>query len=86
MQNIHALCLMIDQITQCVLLRRTAFLSAHVSITCAILVVLAQATAGQVRNMRQWITNEYKHSGLRDDGGRIFDRLLAMVRDSILPE
>jgi len=30
--------------------------------------------------------HRYKHSGIRDDGCRIFDRLLAIVRDSILVE
>jgi hypothetical protein len=30
------------------------------------------------------MTNEYKHSGLRDDGARILDRLLSMVRDTLL--
>lgn len=29
-------------------------------------------------------TNEYRHSGIRDDGTRIFDRLLGMVRETVL--
>jgi hypothetical protein len=47
---------------------------------------LAQETVAAVGGMRQWITNEYKHSGIRDDGCRIVDRLLAMVRDVLLLE
>jgi hypothetical protein len=47
---------------------------------------LAQETAASVAGLRQWVTNEYKHSGIRDDGARIFDRLLAMVRDVLLVE
>ena len=37
----------------------------------------------QIRGLRVWATNEYKHSGIRDDGARIFDRLLSMARDVV---
>lgn len=47
---------------------------------------LVQETVGQTAGVRQWVTNEYKHSGIRDDGGRILDRLMGVVRDSILLE
>lgn len=47
---------------------------------------LAQESAKYVPTIRQWMTNEYKHSGIRDDGGRILDKLLNMVRDAILIE
>lgn len=47
---------------------------------------LAQNTSQHIRGLKQWVTNEYKHSGIRDDGGRIFDRLLNMVRDNIMVE
>jgi hypothetical protein len=40
----------------------------------------SEETAGLVPAMRIWLTNEYEHNGLRADGGRILDRLLAMVR------
>jgi len=30
-----------------------------------------------------WVTNEYQHSGLRDDGYRIVDKLLGMVRGTV---
>ncbi|KAI8467667.1 MAG: Alpha/Beta hydrolase protein [Monoraphidium minutum] len=47
---------------------------------------LAQETVAHVRGLRQWVTNEYKHSGIRDDGARILDRLLGMARDTVLLE
>ena len=47
---------------------------------------LAQETAGRVGALRQWTTNEYKHSGIRDDGARIFDRLMGLARDVLLLE
>ncbi|MEJ3655508.1 alpha/beta fold hydrolase [Actinomycetes bacterium KLBMP 9759] len=37
-------------------------------------------TAARVRGLRPWVTNEYEHNGLRADGGRILDRLIAMAR------
>ncbi|EIE21357.1 alpha/beta-hydrolase [Coccomyxa subellipsoidea C-169] len=43
----------------------------------------AQETAAHIRGIRQWVTNEYAHSGIRDDGARIFEQLLAMARGSI---
>lgn len=78
---------------------------------------LAQESIRDIPNVRQWVTNEFKHrcevvkqracllagdrlergltpdcptahrprrSGIRDDGGRIFDRLLSMARDALL--
>jgi hypothetical protein len=30
-----------------------------------------------------WVTNEFQHSGLRDDGARIFETLLKMSKDEI---
>jgi hypothetical protein len=47
---------------------------------------LAQETAAQVGGLRQWITNEFKHSGIRDDGARILDKLCSLARDGILLE
>lgn len=44
---------------------------------------LAQGTASKIQGIRQWVTNEYMHSGIRDDGGRILERLLSMVRGSL---
>lgn len=45
--------------------------------------VPSQETAQHIRGIRQWVTNEYAHSGIRDDGARIFEQLLAMTRGSI---
>jgi pimeloyl-ACP methyl ester carboxylesterase len=41
---------------------------------------LSEATAGQVRGLRTWITSEYDHNGLRVDGARILGRLLDLAR------
>ena len=43
----------------------------------------AQETAARIRGLRQWVTSEYMHSGIRDDGARIFEHLLAMVRGNL---
>ena len=40
---------------------------------------LSMQTAGQVRGMRPWLTNEYEHNGLRADGGRILGRLMDLA-------
>ncbi|WP_371479276.1 alpha/beta fold hydrolase [Kitasatospora sp. NBC_00315] len=37
-------------------------------------------TAGAVRGLRFWITNEWEHDGLRVSGGKVLDRLIAMAR------
>jgi pimeloyl-ACP methyl ester carboxylesterase len=41
---------------------------------------LSEETAACIGGLRAWITNEYEHNGLRADGERILDRLLALVR------
>ncbi len=43
---------------------------------------LSERTAAAISNLRPWITNEYEHSGLRDDE-RVFTRLVAMQRDVV---
>jgi pimeloyl-ACP methyl ester carboxylesterase len=40
----------------------------------------AEETAGAIRGLRPWITNEYVHNGLRADGERVLDRLIDLVR------
>lgn len=45
---------------------------------------LAQQTAARIHSIQQWITNEYMHSGVRDDGSRILEQLLGMVRGTTL--
>ncbi|MFG3056071.1 alpha/beta fold hydrolase [Kitasatospora sp. NPDC048239] len=37
-------------------------------------------TARAVRGLRTWITNEWEHDGLRVSGGKVLDRLIALVR------
>ncbi|WP_395294133.1 alpha/beta fold hydrolase [Kitasatospora hibisci] len=40
-------------------------------------------TARAVRGLRTWITNEWEHDGLRVSGGKVLDRLIAMMRDEV---
>lgn len=40
-------------------------------------------TAAAVRGLRGWVTDEYEHNGLRADGGRILDRLIALARGRV---
>ena len=42
---------------------------------------LAQETATGMQGCRVWTTSEYMHSGVREDGPRVFSTLLAMARD-----
>ncbi|KAK3266294.1 hypothetical protein CYMTET_25073 [Cymbomonas tetramitiformis] len=44
---------------------------------------LSQATADQVQGTRMWVTSEYMHSGVREDGPKIFNRLVALADDEI---
>lgn len=43
---------------------------------------LSMESVGSIRRIRPWVTNEYMHSGVREDGPRILERLLSMVRDT----
>ena len=43
----------------------------------------SRETAAAVANLRLWSTDEYQHNGLRSDGERILDRLLAMTRGPV---
>lgn len=40
----------------------------------------AEETAGTIRGLRAWETDEYEHNGLRADGERVFGRLIDMLR------
>jgi pimeloyl-ACP methyl ester carboxylesterase len=42
---------------------------------------LAEQTASAIRGMKVWITNEYEHDGLRQDGEALLYRLLKMLND-----
>jgi hypothetical protein len=41
---------------------------------------LSLRTAGAIRGLRAWVTNEWEHEGLRVSGGRVLSRLIAMNR------
>jgi hypothetical protein len=43
----------------------------------------SEQTAAATRGLRLWLTNEYEHDGIGQDGARILDRLLAMADDRI---
>ena len=43
---------------------------------------LSQRTAKRLPSLRQWVTSELMHSGIRDDGGRVFEHLMGLVRGS----
>ncbi|KAL4424352.1 hypothetical protein ABPG75_001653 [Micractinium tetrahymenae] len=45
---------------------------------------LAQGTAAHIKGIRQWITNEYLHCGIREAGATIFEKLLNMARGGVL--
>jgi hypothetical protein len=40
----------------------------------------SQETAGQVRGLRGWVTNEHEHDGLRVAGDHILGRLIDLAR------
>jgi len=40
----------------------------------------AMETAALIKGLRPWITNEYEHNGIRADGERVLDRLLALLK------
>ncbi len=39
----------------------------------------SEATAAAIPGMKTWITNEYDHDGLRADGEKLLDRLIALA-------
>eukprot|EP00892_Ulva_mutabilis_P003289 jgi/Ulvmu1/1331/UM011_0059.1 len=45
---------------------------------------LSLETAAQIKGIRMWSTNEYQHSGIRDDGAVILERLLSMARGTLV--
>jgi hypothetical protein len=65
---------------------------AQVEVPCAAAVyaedayvdrVYSEQTARLVPTMRAWVTNELEHNGLRADGERVLDRLIAMARGQV---
>lgn len=45
---------------------------------------LAQQTAAHIKGIRQFISNEWLHCGIREAGGTIFDKLLNLTRGGTL--
>ncbi len=43
----------------------------------------SEGTAGEIGGLRVWLTNEYRHNGLRVDGERILGRLIDLARGRI---
>ncbi|KAJ7544685.1 hypothetical protein O6H91_09G089400 [Diphasiastrum complanatum] len=41
---------------------------------------ISEATASRIAGIRVWVTNEYMHSGLREDGVHVLDQLLGMLK------
>jgi pimeloyl-ACP methyl ester carboxylesterase len=40
----------------------------------------SEETAASIRGLRPWLTNEYEHDGLRQEGGRVLGRLLDLIQ------
>lgn len=43
-------------------------------------IALSEETAAQIKDIRTWVTNEYLHSGIREDGARVLDQLFGMLK------
>ena len=43
----------------------------------------SEETAGAIRGLRPWLTNEFDHDGLRIDGDRVLGRLIDMLRGRV---
>lgn len=43
---------------------------------------ISRETLAAIPNSKAWITNEYEHNGLRADGERILDKLIAMGKQT----
>jgi pimeloyl-ACP methyl ester carboxylesterase len=44
---------------------------------------LSEETAGHIRGIKVWATNEYEHNGLRADGQKVLGRLLDMLHGRV---
>ena len=40
----------------------------------------SEETAGHIRGLRPWLTNEYEHNALRADGARVLGHLIDLAR------
>jgi hypothetical protein len=45
---------------------------------------LAQETAKSIQGIRQFVTNEWLHDGIREGGAAVFEKLLNMARGGVL--
>lgn len=45
---------------------------------------LSLETAAHIKGLRMWMTNEFQHSGIRDDGAAVLERLLSMTRGNLV--
>jgi proline iminopeptidase len=63
--------------------RPTRFRSRRSSITTTSMSMRAfrWIPAGEVGNLQHWVTNEFEHDGIRQDG-KVFKRLLEMIREN----
>ena len=52
----------------------------YVDFDCSMMVA---ARCGPLEHCKVYVTNEYQHSGLRDDGATIFVKLLGMAKGTI---
>lgn len=43
----------------------------------------SEETAASIQGLRPWLTNEYEHDGLRQDGGRVLGRLLDLIQGRV---
>jgi len=44
---------------------------------------VTKGSEAPLRNCKVYITNEYQHSGLRDDGATIFSKILGMAKGTV---
>ncbi|KAL2623486.1 hypothetical protein R1flu_003691 [Riccia fluitans] len=45
---------------------------------------LSDASAAKIRGIRTWVTNDYMHSGIREDGPRLLDHLFGLLKGKVL--
>ena len=43
----------------------------------------SEDTAAMLRSCRLWVSNEFQHSGLHDDGERVFEKIMAMSKGEV---
>ncbi len=43
-------------------------------------IALSEETAAQIKVIRLWVTNQFLHSGIREDGALVLDQLFGMLK------